>query len=134
MKLNLPYPISANRYWRTFRTKTGVPVTVVSKEAQVYKNEVVTRAKVAGLVTPIPGYLEVSIVLHPIKPKTIRVSNDEVRCIDLDNALKVTLDSLQGIAYENDSAVRRIYAERGEPIDGGGLYVEIKRYEIRKAA
>ncbi|EMS1813588.1 RusA family crossover junction endodeoxyribonuclease, partial [Neisseria gonorrhoeae] len=46
--------------------------------------------------------------------------------IDLDNALKVALDALQGVAYHNDRQVRRIAADyAGEPVAGGGLAVEV---------
>ncbi|WP_321160168.1 RusA family crossover junction endodeoxyribonuclease, partial [Neisseria gonorrhoeae] len=39
-----------------------------------------------------------------------------------DNALKVALDALQGVAYHNDRQVRRIAADyAGEPVAGGGL-------------
>ena len=35
--LVLPYPVSANRYWRTYQPKGHrVPVTVVSREAKKY--------------------------------------------------------------------------------------------------
>lgn len=50
--------------------------------------------------------------------------------IDLDNALKVTLDALQGVAYTNDKQVRRIVAGYAdEPAAGGGLVVEIEELE-----
>ncbi|WP_215226940.1 RusA family crossover junction endodeoxyribonuclease, partial [Neisseria gonorrhoeae] len=43
-----------------------------------------------------------------------------------DNALKVTLDALQGVAYHNDRQVRRIAADYAdEPVAGGGLAVEV---------
>lgn len=134
MKLSLPYPISANRYWRTYGGRNGHPNVVVSDEAQAYKTQVGWLARKAGLRAPIGGYLELHVVLHPIKPKTIVKPSQEVRCIDLDNALKVTLDALQGVAYPDDSNVRRIVAERGEAIDGGGVDIEIRRFEERKAA
>ncbi|EPI5870320.1 RusA family crossover junction endodeoxyribonuclease, partial [Neisseria gonorrhoeae] len=45
---------------------------------------------------------------------------------DLDNALKVALDALQGVAYHNDRQVRRIAADYAdEPVTGGGLAVEV---------
>ncbi|WP_404562177.1 RusA family crossover junction endodeoxyribonuclease, partial [Neisseria gonorrhoeae] len=50
--------------------------------------------------------------------------------IDLDNALKVALDALQGVAYHNDRQVRRIAADYAdEPKQGGGLAVEIEELE-----
>lgn len=54
--------------------------------------------------------------------------------MDLDNALKVTIDAMNGVAYEDDKKIRRIVAERGAPVQGGALTVEILRYEERMAA
>ena len=41
--LNLPYPISTNRYWRVFRNRT-----VLSSEAKAYKAQVAAIAKQSG--------------------------------------------------------------------------------------
>lgn len=134
MKLMLPYPVSANRYWRSFKARNSNYVNVViSDEAKVFKQECGWMAKKAGLISPVSGHLELRIVLHPIKPKTIRLDS-EVRCMDLDNALKVSIDALKGICYHDDNQIRRLCAEKGEPIEHGGLSVEILRYEQRKEA
>ena len=132
MKLTLPYPVSANRYWRHYRGERGEVRVKLSSEAQAYKAEVGWLAKAAGLRAPIPGLLDLRVVLHPVQPKTITVADR--RCMDLDNALKVVIDALQDIAYGDDKLIRRIVAERGAPIPNGGLTVEILRYEERKAA
>ena len=60
--LEFPYPISANRYWRTFRG-----MTVRSKEAQDYKESAaiifdIHRVKI--LTCPVT----VSMTLHPPIP------------------------------------------------------------------
>lgn len=120
MKIALPYPVSANRYWRSFayRAKgTGKPraVTVVSDEAKAYKREAGWRAKLAGCRTPLAGALELRITLVPKN----RV------CMDLDNALKVTLDALKGIAYADDDQVWKITACRAEP-DGDDARLEVE--------
>ncbi|MFX7793104.1 RusA family crossover junction endodeoxyribonuclease, partial [Acinetobacter baumannii] len=49
--------------------------------------------------------------------------DDTVRCIDLDNAKKVLLDALKGVAIEDDQWVRRIVAERMEPDADGARVV-----------
>ena len=41
----LPYPISTNRYWRTFRG-----MTVVSEEAKAYKKQVAQIAQLSGCI------------------------------------------------------------------------------------
>jgi crossover junction endodeoxyribonuclease RusA len=48
-----------------------------------------------------------------------------VRCIDLDNGLKVAVDALQGVAYANDSQLVGISIRRGEPVPGGALVVSV---------
>ena len=50
-------------------------------------------------------------------------------CLDLDNCIKVTLDSLNGIAWVDDRQVKRISAEVGPATPGGGLRVWISRIE-----
>jgi crossover junction endodeoxyribonuclease RusA len=41
--------------------------------------------------------------------------DDDVMCIDLDNANKVLFDAIKGIAIEDDKWVRKLTAERMEP-------------------
>lgn len=132
--LTLPYPISANRYWRTYMPKGfKAPVTTLSSEAKAYKAQVLHLVRVAGITRPITGRVAVSYVLYPNRPLDYkrRMSkdplnwDDTVQCIDLDNAQKVLLDSLKGIAMEDDKWVRRITAERAEPDGEGRLVVTI---------
>jgi crossover junction endodeoxyribonuclease RusA len=47
--------------------------------------------------------------------------------MDLDNCLKVTLDALQGVAYDNDAQIKRIVAEYGNPVINGGVTVEVNK-------
>lgn len=118
VRLKLPYPVSANRYWRIWRNKA-----VRSAEATAYKEIVRRIAQEAGVM---PSEGSVAVCLRLI-PKANKDGSANKTVIDLDNTLKVTLDSLQGIAYENDKQVRRIVAEYGsEPVAGGGLAVEIE--------
>ena len=120
MRLCLPYPISANRYWRTFRNRT-----VRSAEAQAYKNHVVGAALAAG-ERKIDGDVAVMVTFHPKRTKKGEASKT---CIDLDNSLKVVLDALNGIAYHDDKQIKRIVAEHGCAVDDGGVTVEVSCYE-----
>lgn len=115
--LKLPYPISANRYWRHSGS-----ITHVSSEAKAYKRVVALAAKYAG-VTPCSGVVAVDITFHP---KTTKSGAANKQRLDLDNVLKVTLDALQGVAYQNDSQVNYITADVGQAIDGGGLSVQVR--------
>jgi crossover junction endodeoxyribonuclease RusA len=79
--------------------------------------------KKAGIRTPLSGRVAIGIQLYPKRPqdweKRARKAplswDDDVLCIDLDNANKVLLDALKGIAIDDDKWVRRIVSERMEP-------------------
>ncbi|HEZ3118789.1 TPA: RusA family crossover junction endodeoxyribonuclease [Neisseria meningitidis] len=121
MRLILPYPVSANRYWRIWRNRA-----VRSAQAAAYKKTVRRIAQEAGAM-PSEGSVAVRLRLIP---KANKDGSANKTVIDLDNALKVALDALQGIAYHNDRQVRRIGAEYAdEPVAGGGLAVEIEELE-----
>lgn len=91
--LNLPFPPSANRYWRNYRGQM-----VKSAEARDYQSRAYFRAR-AEDVEIING--SVALELHLYRPQ---------KRGDLDNRLKVLIDSLQGVCYENDSQVVEIHA------------------------
>ncbi len=117
MRLTLPYPPSANRYVR--HTANG---SYRTSEANSYRRQAQLLAMAAGMRQRHYGPVAISATLHPKLTKTGRAS--EVR-VDLDNCLKVALDALQGIAFENDKQVVRIVLEVGRPITDGGLTVEV---------
>lgn len=120
--VSLPPPVSANVYWRT-RVVKGVAMTYVSAEAKAFKADVARILKAAGCTRPIQGRVAVNLTLYPHRPldwkkrqqKLGEAWDDGVRSIDLDNAIKVTLDSLKGIAFIDDVWVRSINASRAEP-------------------
>ena len=125
--LYLPYPISVNRYWRTFRGRT-----IRSSEAVAYKEQVTELALEAGLKMH-PGCVRVDMMLHPALPKDWekRQKRDpmwllSVRRIDLDNAMKVAIDALQGIAYENDRQITGLSISLGHAVQEGALSVKIR--------
>ena len=124
----MPYPISTNVYWRNFRGRM-----VRSSAANAYKDEVgwIARAnKVVLITTPI----RVMMTLHPPRPqdaekreKKDRLWGLGVRRIDIDNAQKVVLDALQGIAYDNDRQITFLSIRLGQPVPEGGLDVMIEQ-------
>jgi crossover junction endodeoxyribonuclease RusA len=120
MKLTLPYPVSANRYWRSFVPKGWTRAVVhPSDEAKAYKREVGWIAKEAGFRKPTDRPIRLVLTLVP--------KNGVV--MDLGNCLKVAEDALQGIVYENDKQVRAISLAYGEPDGKGALVVEITEFE-----
>lgn len=139
--LTLPYPVSLNRYWRSIVIH-GQSRTLVSKEGQQYKAEVQVLAAKAGIRRPITGRVAIGVQLYPQRPqdwarraaKAPLTWDDDVRCIDLDNANKVLLDALKGVVIEDDKWVRRIDAERMEPDQHGARVVVTVRPIVVAAA
>jgi len=120
--LTLPYPLSANRYWRP--VKLGAHISIVpTKEAKQFRADIVARCRAHGVTAPITGRVHIDVKLFPARPldwqKRMRLNgaawDDTVRCIDIDNANKVLLDALKDVAIEDDKWVRRLTSERMEP-------------------
>lgn len=132
IELTLPYPLSANRYWKAI-TIPGRTMMAPSKEAKAYKAEVGYLALKAGIRRPIVGRVAIEIRLYPQRPQDWArrakrdplTWDDDVRCLDLDNANKVLFDALKGVAIEDDRWVRRIVAERMEPDGEARVVVRI---------
>ena len=110
-KITLPYPPSANRYWRTYNNRV-----VVSAEARAYKKQVAESWIWNG--DPVAG--EVSVTLKVFRPR---------RSGDLDNRIKTLLDSLNGIAYNDDSQVVELHAYRFDDKHAPRVEVEIKQVQ-----
>ncbi|ACR29207.1 RusA family crossover junction endodeoxyribonuclease [Burkholderia glumae] len=119
--VTLPYPISANRYWRP--VKLGPRISIVpTKEAKAYKADVGQILRAAG-VKPISGRVRVHIDLYPQRPqdwqKRQRLHgaqwDNTVRCLDIDNARKVVYDALNDVAFDDDGWIWSDSATRREP-------------------
>lgn len=100
MKIRLPYPPSANRYWRTDRR--GLPH--LSDEAKDYKR-LIAQLYLSMPSRPVP--LEGAVALHLMVYRPRKSG-------DLSNRIKVLEDVLQGFAYEDDSQVVELHAFRFE--------------------
>lgn len=111
LQLNLPWPPSANRYWRF----VGGSIPYVSPEAKKYIQQI----KKLHLLNQFcfNGRLELNIQAFP----------PDKRKRDIDNILKVTCDSLERAGFFiNDSQIDKITVERNELFKPGGkLMVEI---------
>jgi len=137
VRLVLPYPLSANRYWRSYVPKGWNRALVApSDEAKVYKREVARMAKEQG-AQPIVGPVEYTLELYPRLPQdwAKRVKKDPlwwdltVQCIDLDNARKVMLDALAGICFRNDSRIRKDPGEIMVPDGEARCVITFRAYE-----
>jgi crossover junction endodeoxyribonuclease RusA len=110
MTIELPLPPSANRYWRKFGGKI-----VKSQEARDYQAQVGWWAKVAGLNEMIGGNVSVSMWVYRAQKRG-----------DLDNRIKVLLDSLEGIAYKNDDQVKELHAFLDDDKDNPRVVVQVE--------
>jgi crossover junction endodeoxyribonuclease RusA len=132
IRLVLPYPVSANRYWRSFVPRgASRAITCVSDEAKAYKQDVARLAALAGIRKPILGRVRVQIDLYPHRPqdwaKRARKDPDgwadTVQCLDLDNARKVLNDALKNIAFEDDKWIKADAGAVHEPDEHGARVV-----------
>lgn len=135
--LVLPYPLSANRYWRKFPIggkKGGREIIVRSDEAKDYIGIVQRSALRAGIRTPFDGRVSVDIALYPARPAdwARRARRDpltwdnDVRCIDLDNARKVLYDALKGVVFGDDKWVWHDSGRRMEPDGEARVIVTVR--------
>jgi len=141
--IRLPWPVSANRYWRSFvpRGKSRA-IVVLSDEAKSYKSQVGWIAKSQGMRDPLLGRVHLIFHLFPSMPKDAEKRlrklgegwDDNVRSLDLDNALKVTIDALKGIAYVDDAQVWRLSAERMEPDGEARIEVSVIPIPVQQSS
>ena len=113
LRLTLPYPPSANRYWRT-TARGGRVLTYLSEEARAYRAHVLRLGRALG-VTPTSADVELRLVVY--RPR---------RAGDLSNRVKVLEDALIGVAYADDSQVVRIVAERLDDAASPRVEVEVR--------
>jgi crossover junction endodeoxyribonuclease RusA len=125
LTLYLPYPPSANHYWRHVSAKV-----LISAEGQRYRDAVGRLIAQERRVGRVPAdtlacYLAVEIDMH--------VPDDRRR--DTDNIVKPLFDALtEAKFWLDDVLVAKHSVERLEMIPFGAVIVRIKPYEARKAA
>lgn len=105
----LPYPPSANRYWRHSNGRT-----YRSEHARSYITDVVFEAA-RQRVRCISG--PVSVTLRFYRP---------LRSGDLDNRIKVLLDALNKIAYDDDADIVELHAYRYDDKLNPRVEVEVR--------
>ena len=108
----LPYPPSANRYWRNVNGRI-----VVSADAKAYKAGVWMQAQQARL-QPFSG--PVAVYVHAYRPR---------KTGDLDNANKVLLDALCGIAYQDDAQIVELHSWRHDDAQNPRVEVEVRQVQ-----
>jgi len=105
----LPFPPSANRYWRNVNGRI-----VVSADAKAYKSGVWLQAQHAHL-HPLTG--PIAVYVHAYRPRKVG---------DLDNTNKVLLDALCGIAYQDDAQIVELHSWRHDDARNPRVEVEVR--------
>jgi len=102
-KIELPYPPSANTYYRHIAIN-GHPRTLLSKKGREYRRIV---ASLLAVARSKPTERPVAV--------TLAVNPPDNRRRDLDNILKSLLDALEyGGAYKDDSQIEELHIMRCE--------------------
>jgi len=110
MDLELPFPPSANHYYRRLGH-----VALISRRGRAYR-EMVMALLAAKKIKTLNGPIALIVELFP----------PDHRRRDLDNTLKALLDALQHAgAFHDDSQVVRLEATKREPVAGGKVRVAV---------
>ena len=107
LKLTLPFPVSVNQYYRAI-LRGRICCSILSKKGREYKQSVANHVS-DHQKKPTDQRVMCQIKLFP----------PDKRKRDIDNSLKSLLDSLTGIAWEDDSQIDCIAISR-EPVFKGG--------------
>lgn len=107
--ITLPYPPPLNNLYATVRGRR-----VLSEEGRSFKARAGLLALAEGL-RPTSAEVEVAVAIH--RPR---------KAGDLDNFLKVILDSMTGVAWHDDKQVRKITAERFEDKENPRAVISIQ--------
>lgn len=108
VSLVLPYPPSANNYWQIARNRL-----IKTDEARTYNNDVTSLLNQLDIEC-FDG--NVRVIAHVYRPR---------KSGDLDNRLKVLLDSLEGHVYKNDKQITAIHAYRHDDKNNPRVEIEI---------
>jgi crossover junction endodeoxyribonuclease RusA len=109
MKCTLPYPPTANLYWRHARGRT-----FLSADAKAFKLAVGLKMR-AARAEPIAGPVRLAVSVY--RPR---------KAGDLDNTLKVLCDALNGYAWNDDKQIVEIHARRFDDKDNPRVEVDVE--------
>lgn len=112
----MSYPVGGNRAWQQANGRV-----IPNPKAVAWKLQAAESARLAG-VQVITGPVEIHCRLHPRLNKDGTPSKTRLDC---DAPLKLLLDALNGVAYQDDKQIVRIVAEIAHPVAGGALSVRV---------
>lgn len=95
----LPFPYVTGNHSRAPRRDGGWYVTAKARAYRQVVHSLTVRLR------PLPGLVAVDVALYRGE------RNGRLVRADVDGAIKVLLDALQGRAYGNDSSIRRLIVE-----------------------
>lgn len=116
LTVTLAYPPSTNRLVRLAHGIAYKP-----KQVRDWTKDAVQRLRAAGAKLT-DGAVAVDVLLHP---KATKHGRPFKRRIDLDNAIKATLDACQGVVFADDHQVVRLSAALAPAKPDGGLTVTV---------
>lgn len=122
LRFGLPWPPSANTYWRSMRGGKLAGLVLLSREAREYRKLVVEVLVEQNVPRhELAGSLEVELLAHP----------PDRRRRDIDNLLKPVLDTLiHAKVIEDDVYVDRLVIERGTRVTEGWLDVRVTQHAV----
>lgn len=120
VSLTLPWPPSANRYWRHIAIR-GKPRTLISAEGRAYRKAVADAVLIQRGNKHLQGRLAVTIIAQP----------PDRRRRDIDNINKALLDALTHAGvYEDDGNIDFLASARASPVKGGRILIHIASAEL----
>ena len=114
LNLELPFPVSVNQYYRAI-LRGKFCTSILSEKGRDYKKRVANHIA-DSQKKPTDKPVMVIIKLYP----------PTRRKYDVDNMLKSLLDSLIGIAYDDDSQIHCLAISKEEVVKGGKCDIKIK--------
>lgn len=120
IRLSLPWPPSANRYWRHPTTGKLAGRHLISADGRAYRTAVMAaKLEQHGSGVLFDDSTRIGVSIQAFVP--------DRRKRDLDNLCKATLDALaKSAVFADDSQIDHLEISRCSKVTGGSLIVDIR--------